>query len=105
MTRAEKTLALKEVFNQMELIFMNSWKFILHFFFIVTDNYVYNKMSIPKMAQIFAPLMFRPAQYGSDDMTMGSQLSELLQTIIIEQDYIFEDATNSLQSFVQRSNS
>jgi len=80
---------LRSIFGEMDPIFQATWKFILHFFYVISQYCLQNNLNIKNLATIFSDILFKPSDMGINDMVMWRMFTDLLCLMIKENVKIF----------------
>ncbi|CDW76821.1 rho gtpase-activating protein 1-like isoform 2 [Stylonychia lemnae] len=91
---------IQQVISEMEPVYQQTWKFILHFFFVITEHQASNKMNIKNLATIFSDIIFRQNELSSNDMVMWRVFTDLLCFMIRENHKIFRNSKQRKISLV-----
>ena len=72
-------------------MYLETWKFILHFFYVITNNQKANKGALSTISSLFSDILFKPNEYGSNDMALWKNFTELLLLMIKKHHEIFDN--------------
>eukprot|EP00347_Sterkiella_histriomuscorum_P021106 403335230 len=96
---------IRSIISEMQPVYQETWKLILHFLFLLSEHHLTNKLTIKSIATIFSDILFRPSEFTSNDMIMWRMFTDLLCLMIRDNHKIFQVLPSNHQDGIIESNS